>query len=280
MDIHRSCYKLDNRPSYGNECSVVPQEASNTTNEKTTTCLCGDGSTSYILDALHDRIRYQSGRSMCSRILDYVYNSSCWWGCSFLIEVHYSWLAGIAIFQVANTQFLYIATQQKRYTSAQSLEHLVRGKKVSALDGKTGSLWQRIWQRLQRMDKITRAVIYVSVGMVIQVSQRSVLQVIAHVNRLRLPHSSSWFQGNSIRGLVLCQLTCLGLLWKSVSGVVAAGNGILRNDFNFQIILTSSGGSQLYGNSSGPGYMHRTSSGNLATSKILMVGDYKRFFAV
>lgn len=77
---------------------------------------------------------------------------------------------GIATFQIANSQFLHIASQQKRYTSVQSLEELVRGRNVSALDGKTGSLWQRIWQRLQNMDRITRMVIYVSMGMALQVN--------------------------------------------------------------------------------------------------------------
>lgn len=76
---------------------------------------------------------------------------------------------GVALFQVANTQFLYIASQQKRFTSVRSLEELVRGKKVSALDGQTGSFWQRTVCRLKNIDRITRMVIFIGAAMTLQV---------------------------------------------------------------------------------------------------------------
>ena len=82
---------------------------------------------------------------------------------------------GIAIFQVANSQFIHCASQQKRYTSVQSLEDLVRGSKmnVSALDGKSGPFWRRMMQRLRDMDKLSRMVAYVGVAMAVEVSLAS-----------------------------------------------------------------------------------------------------------
>lgn len=80
---------------------------------------------------------------------------------------------GIAIFQVANTQFLHIASQQRRYASFCSLDSLAWERRVSVLDGQTGSFWQRISKRLQKVDQITRMVIYVGIGMTIQVWQTS-----------------------------------------------------------------------------------------------------------
>lgn len=83
---------------------------------------------------------------------------------------------GVAIFQVANTQFLYIASRQKRLTSVRSLEELVKGKKTSALDGQTGPFWQRMMQRLRSIDQLTRMVIFISVAMVFQVCRARSLQ--------------------------------------------------------------------------------------------------------
>jgi len=76
---------------------------------------------------------------------------------------------GVALFQVANTQFLYIASQQKRFTSVRSLEELVRGRNVSALDNQPRSLWQRTIRRLKNIDRITRMVIFVGAAMALQV---------------------------------------------------------------------------------------------------------------
>lgn len=77
--------------------------------------------------------------------------------------------AGIALFQIANSQFLHIASQQKKYNSVQSLGDLVRRKNVSVLDGQTGTFWQRTVWRLRNQDRITRMVIYVGIGIAAQV---------------------------------------------------------------------------------------------------------------
>lgn len=76
---------------------------------------------------------------------------------------------GVAIFQVANSQFLYIASQQRRFTSVRNLEELVKGRKISALDGQTGSFWQRTVRRLKNIDQITRMVIFIGAAMILQV---------------------------------------------------------------------------------------------------------------
>ena len=76
---------------------------------------------------------------------------------------------GIAIFQVANTQFLHIATQQRKFASVRSLDDLVRGKKMSALDGQSGNIWQRTTSRLRNLDRITQMVIFIAAGMAVQV---------------------------------------------------------------------------------------------------------------
>lgn len=92
---------------------------------------------------------------------------------------------GVAIFQVSNTQFLYIASQQRRFTSIQSLSELVKGKKMSALDGQTGSLWQRTIRRLKSMDQLTRMVVFIGAAMVVQVRRvyRSLLPLLIYTGR-------------------------------------------------------------------------------------------------
>lgn len=76
---------------------------------------------------------------------------------------------GIAVFQIANTQFLWIAVQQRRYMSVTSLDDLKVHKQTSALDGHTGSFKQRMTTRLKNLDSITRMVIYIGIAMGIQV---------------------------------------------------------------------------------------------------------------
>lgn len=76
---------------------------------------------------------------------------------------------GIALFQIANTQFLWIAAQQRRYMSIASLDDMKIDQRTSALDGHTGSFWQRSRKRLQNFDSVTRMVIYVAIAMTVQV---------------------------------------------------------------------------------------------------------------
>jgi len=76
---------------------------------------------------------------------------------------------GVAIFQVANTQFLHIATQQKRFTSAQSLDSLVHVVKHTAPDHRDGHFLRRMMRRLRSVDRLSRIVLFIGMGMAVQV---------------------------------------------------------------------------------------------------------------
>lgn len=78
---------------------------------------------------------------------------------------------GIAMFQLANSQFLWIAAQQRRFMTTASLDDLkMASKKFSVLDGHTGSFKQRMMKRFRNVDPITRLIIWVAVAMGAQVS--------------------------------------------------------------------------------------------------------------
>lgn len=76
---------------------------------------------------------------------------------------------GVAIFQVANTQFLHIATQQKRFTSAQNLDSLVHVVKHPASERHDGHLFRRTMTRLRSVDPLSRMVVFIGIGMALQV---------------------------------------------------------------------------------------------------------------
>lgn len=84
---------------------------------------------------------------------------------------------GIAIFQLANTQFLWIAIRQRRYVSIDILDGVKLDKRTLTLDGGAGSSWQSIRKKLETTDRITRMIVYVVIGIAIQVSQS---YVVAH----------------------------------------------------------------------------------------------------
>lgn len=78
---------------------------------------------------------------------------------------------GIAMFQLANSQFLWIAAQQRRFMSTSSLDDLKKASKnLSVLDGHTGSFGQRMMKRFKIVDPITRLIIWVMIAMTVQVS--------------------------------------------------------------------------------------------------------------
>lgn len=87
-----------------------------------------------------------------------------YWFMSMLVPL------GIAFFQVANTQFLHVATQQKRYASIQSVNGSPQGATRSILDGQAGSFWHKTQSRLRKMDKITRLCVYVAIGMALEIA--------------------------------------------------------------------------------------------------------------
>lgn len=77
---------------------------------------------------------------------------------------------GIAMFQLANSQFLWIAVQQRRFMSTTSLDELkAASKNISVLDGHTGTFRQRMIKRFKNIDPISRLIVWVVVAMSIQV---------------------------------------------------------------------------------------------------------------
>lgn len=77
---------------------------------------------------------------------------------------------GIAIFQVANSQFLHVACEQRRFTQTSDLSSLPYKMRRSTLEGQALSLPQKLLRSLRQMDRITRLIIFVSVSMAVQVS--------------------------------------------------------------------------------------------------------------
>lgn len=189
---------------------------------------------------------------------------------------------GIALFQIANTQFLWIAAQQRRYMSIASLEELKIDKKTSPLDGHTGSLWQRMRKRLQNLDSVTRMVIYVAVAMTVQVSI-SASQFVTNTDcqRLPSPSSSSYSLANSIRNSVFFQQISSAPTSSSGTNVFVVGSGqsFIITDGTYTA-NASEGGPPWYGNSSGRGSMPHPSCGHRGAFKTHKVGASKQYCAV
>lgn len=117
---------------------------------------------------------------------------------------------GIALFQVANTQFLHIASQQKAFASTQSLTNLGRPIRSSALHSYKGSLWHRMRTRLRAMDKLTGMCTYVVLAIAVEVALTLLIYLLSR---------------NSIRILVHFLPTYSELIRRKGSSVVADGSG-------------------------------------------------------
>lgn len=76
---------------------------------------------------------------------------------------------GIAMFQVANTQFLYVACGQRRFNGNTSLSHLLWKKRLPMLEDQTALLPKKFSRWLKKIDPITKMVIIMGFGMTIQV---------------------------------------------------------------------------------------------------------------
>lgn len=77
---------------------------------------------------------------------------------------------GIAMFQLANSQFLWVAVQQRRFMSTVSLDDLQVNRNTSVLDGHTGSFKQRMMKRFKNVNPITKLIIWVGIAMGVQVN--------------------------------------------------------------------------------------------------------------
>lgn len=76
---------------------------------------------------------------------------------------------GMALLQAANSQFLYIASQQKKFAQFNNLEDLELSEKSKPVDP-SWSWWKRTYEKVRRMDKVTRILVYIGIGMVVEVS--------------------------------------------------------------------------------------------------------------
>ncbi|KAK5083905.1 hypothetical protein LTR05_006412 [Lithohypha guttulata] len=77
---------------------------------------------------------------------------------------------GIALFQVANSQFLHIARQQEKYLNFDSLDKMVQRRSAPAFQVSSGNLWQRIGRTLNNRDRIIRMVVCVVLAMGMQIA--------------------------------------------------------------------------------------------------------------
>jgi hypothetical protein len=76
---------------------------------------------------------------------------------------------GMALLQAANTQFLHVAAQQKRFANFGRLEDRALSEKSAPVDP-TLSWWKRTVLRVKRADKASRIVIYTSLAMVVELA--------------------------------------------------------------------------------------------------------------
>lgn len=74
---------------------------------------------------------------------------------------------GMALLQAANSQFLYIASQQKKFAQFNNLEDLELSEKSKPVDP-SWSWLKRTYEKVRRMDKVTRILVYIGIGMVVE----------------------------------------------------------------------------------------------------------------
>lgn len=86
---------------------------------------------------------------------------------------------GMALLQAANSQFLHVARQQQKFASFNNLEDYELSGKLRPLDPSM-NCWQRSMVKFKRMDKVTKILVYIGVGMVVQVSWLSLVEFRSH----------------------------------------------------------------------------------------------------
>jgi hypothetical protein len=76
---------------------------------------------------------------------------------------------GMAMFQAANTQFLHVASRQKQLAHMSTLKDQ---KPISEKQAESmgNSRFKRIINGVERADRVERSLIFIGIGMVVQVS--------------------------------------------------------------------------------------------------------------
>ncbi|RYP14492.1 hypothetical protein DL765_006328 [Monosporascus sp. GIB2] len=75
---------------------------------------------------------------------------------------------GIALLQAANSQFLHVASQQRKYTSFPNLDEIELSAKSASVDP-TLPWWKQTFGRVQRADRTARLVVYIGIAMAVEV---------------------------------------------------------------------------------------------------------------
>ncbi|RYP68595.1 hypothetical protein DL771_006567 [Monosporascus sp. 5C6A] len=76
---------------------------------------------------------------------------------------------GIALLQAANSQFLHIASQQRKYANFANLNELELSAKSVRVDP-TLPWWKRTFGRVRRVDRTARTVVYIGIAMAVELA--------------------------------------------------------------------------------------------------------------
>ncbi|RYP57386.1 hypothetical protein DL769_009505 [Monosporascus sp. CRB-8-3] len=74
---------------------------------------------------------------------------------------------GIALLQAANSQFLHVASQQRKYANFANLDELELSAKSASVDP-TLPWWKRTVERVRRADRTARIVVYIGIAMAVE----------------------------------------------------------------------------------------------------------------
>jgi hypothetical protein len=83
---------------------------------------------------------------------------------------------GIALFHASNSQFLHMASRQKQFAHMSTLkDHKpINEEKAQAI---ANSRWRRVLAGVERADKINRTLLFIGIGLFVQVNLRAVAWV-------------------------------------------------------------------------------------------------------
>ncbi|KAH8194210.1 hypothetical protein TruAng_011626 [Truncatella angustata] len=76
---------------------------------------------------------------------------------------------GMALLQAANSQFLHIASQQKKFAQFNNLEEHGMSEKSRTIDPSL-PLWKKNIEKLKRLDKVTKILVFIGIGMLIELA--------------------------------------------------------------------------------------------------------------